>query len=215
VSDEEFDGSAPRPAGDRARSAGGRHRRSNAPSKPAPGEGPVQRPVRGGRSRLTSVTRVLALLCLPAAAAAGVFWIQKPTVRLPTSLLSGTTQSAMAAAKSSVQTILSYDYRSIGADIARARADTTGVFEQQYTGTASQLLSEAKQVKAIVQATIGSSGVVSAARNEVVVLLFVDQASVRQLTGQKAPTTRIDQSRVQATMTRVQGRWLVSALAAL
>ena len=47
------------------------------------------------------------------------------------------------------------------------------------------------------------------------VLLFVDQASVRKTPGAKTPTTRIDQSRVRVTMTLVNGRWLVSDLAAL
>jgi Mce-associated membrane protein len=180
----------------------GRHRRDDEPA-------------RAERSRRTSAPLVIALLCLPAAVAAVVFWVQTPAVPAATSLLSASSQSAVAAAKSSVHTILSYDYRSIDADIASAKADTTGEFAHQYSGTASQLLSEAKQVKAIVQATIGSSGVVSTAKGDVVVLLFVDQASVRQVTGQKTPTTRIDQSRVQVTMTRVNGKWLVSALAAL
>jgi hypothetical protein len=45
--------------------------------------------------------------------------------------------------------------------------------------------------------------------------VFVDQASVKQLPGQRTPTTRIDQSRVRMTMTKVDGRWKVSQLAAL
>jgi Mce-associated membrane protein len=180
----------------RGRSAGGRHRR-------------------GGGSRRRSATVVLVALWLPAAAAAIVFWVQTPAPKAPASLLSANNHSAEVAAKSAVHTILSYDYRSIGADIAAAKADTTGEFARQYSTTATQLLSEAKQVKAIVQATIGSAGVVSATNNEVVALLFVDQASVRQTAGAKTPTTRIDQSRVQVTMTRVNGKWLVSSLAAL
>jgi Mce-associated membrane protein len=157
----------------------------------------------------------MAWLCLPVAAAAIVFLVETPSSPAAPSLLSPASANAVAAAKTSVQTILSYDYRSINADIAKAKADSTGVFAHQYAGTAAQLLSEAKQEKAIVQATIGSSGVVSASANNVVVLLFVDQASVREASGQKSPTTRIDQSRVRVTMTLVRGRWLVSALAAL
>jgi hypothetical protein len=192
----------------------GRHRRES------PSRLRVDR--RSGRS---AATLVLALLCLPAAAAAIVFWQQTPsagsrnapplTANAAGSLLSATNQGAVAAAKSEVHSILSYDYRSISTDIARAKLDTTGVFAHQYASTASQLLSEAQQVKAIVQATVGSSGVVSTAPNEVVVLLFVDQASVRQTPGQKTPTTRIDQSRVRVTMSHVNGKWLVSDLAAL
>ena len=43
----------------------------------------------------------------------------------------------------------------------------------------------------------------------------VDQATVKQVPGEKTPTTRIDQSRVRVTMTKVDGKWLVSELAAL
>jgi Mce-associated membrane protein len=188
------------------RPAPGRHRRTTEPADRS-------------RSRQTTATLVLALLCVPAAAAALIFWLVTPSSAASSSapgpLLSANTQSALTAAKSSAQAILSYDYRSIGPDIARAKADTTGVFAHQYAGTAARLLSEAKQVKAIVQATVGSAGVVSASPSAVVVLLFVDQASVRQDHGQKSPQTRIDQSRVRATMTKVGGTWLVSDLAAL
>lgn len=122
---------------------------------------------------------------------------------------------ALAAARSAAQDILSYDYRSLQAGIDRAKAETTGPFAKQYADTARQLLTQAKQVQAIVQATVGSAGVVDRSSDGVVVLLFVDQASVKQLPGAKAPDTRIDQSRVRLTMTREHGRWLVSALAAL
>jgi Mce-associated membrane protein len=142
------------------------------------------------------------------------FAVTTPTSS-PPSLLSSTDSSALRAARTSVHTILSYDYRTITTDIANAKADSTGVFAGQYASTAKQLLSEASQVKAIVQATVGSAGVVSASGDNVVVLLFVDQATVRKTPGKATPTTRIDQSRVRVTMTRVGGRWLVSDLAAL
>jgi Mce-associated membrane protein len=157
----------------------------------------------------------MALLCVPAAVAALVFWQQTPNASARSSLVSPSNEVAVAAAKTAVHSILSYDYRKISQDIAQAKSQTTGLFAQKYATTASRLLSEAKQVRAIVQATVGSSGVVSAAPNQVVVLLFVDQAAVRRTPGQKSPTTRIDQSRVRVTMSRVNGKWLVSDLAAL
>ena len=66
-----------------------------------------------------------------------------------------------------------------------------------------------------MQASPAAPGVESATAGQVVVLLFVDQASVKQTAGQGTPSTRIDQSRVRLTMTLVDGRWLVSSLAAL
>jgi Mce-associated membrane protein len=181
---------------------GGRHRR-------------VATPRRNKRER---AALVLAVLCLPVAAAAIVFLAVTPSSSPSASsgsLLSGTSRAGLAAAKIAVPTILSYDYRSIGSDIAKAKAVETGVFAKQYTQVAQPLLAQARRIKAIVQATVGSAGVVSEDHDNVVVLLFVDQATVRQDRNQPAPQTRIDQDRVLATMTKVNGRWFVSALAAL
>lgn len=166
-------------------------------------------------------TAVFALLCLPAAAAIIVFLLRTPASGAAAgpgggiSLTGPTGKQAMTAARSAAQQVLSYDYRSIATDIKRAQDDATGSFAKQYSSTASQLLAQAKQQRAIVQATVGAGGVVSATTHDVVVLLFVDQASVRQPAAQKSPTTRIDQSRVQLTMTRSGDRWLISRLQAL
>jgi Mce-associated membrane protein len=122
---------------------------------------------------------------------------------------------AVAAARIAAHDLLSYDYRTIDTDIARAKSETTGEFASQYASTAAQLLAQAKQVRAIVQAKPSTPGVITATGNQVVVLVFVDQLSVKEVAGSRTPTTRIDQSRVRMTMTRVGDRWLVSQLAAL
>lgn len=173
----------------------GRHRAATA-SQPRP------------RRLFPALLTVIGLL---AAVAVVVLGLHDRTAQASESAQS----EAVAAAREAAQDVLSYDYRSLDKDTARARAQTTGRFRAQYDDTAKQLLAQAKQVKAIVQASIGTAGVVSASGDEVVVLLFVDQASVKQLTGAKTPTTRIDQSRVRMTMSRVHGKWLVSALSAL
>jgi Mce-associated membrane protein len=154
---------------------------------------------------------VLLVLCLVAAAALAVLQLQRrdrqATERART--------QAVSAARAAASDILGYDYRSLDASIRRARAQTTGAFRTEYDKTSKTLLPQATKVKAIVQATIGSAAVMSATGERVQVLLFVDQATVKQVAGEKTPTTRIDQSRVRVTMTRVGGRWLVSELSAL
>jgi Mce-associated membrane protein len=150
-------------------------------------------------------------LCVPAAAAVVVLDLHDRSADATDDARAG----AVVAGRSDVEDLLSYDYRSLDADMSRAKAESTGVFAAQYAQTAARLAQEAKATRAIVQATASNPGVVSASKNQVVVLLFVDQASVKQLTGATSPTTRIDQSRVQVTMTRIDGRWLVSQLSAL
>ena len=163
------------------------------------------------RPSLTIVAVVVAALCVALAAADVVLWLRDRDA--------GSTEkgrdAALAAARVAARDILSYDYRTLDADIAKAKAETTGLFAQQYAGTSGTLLAQAKQLRAIVQATPSNPGIVSASDDEVVVLMFVDQASVKQLSSQKSPTTRIDQSRVRMTMTQVGGKWKVSQLAAL
>jgi Mce-associated membrane protein len=176
----------------------GRHRAAHRPPR---------RPGAIGR-RLVAV---LTILCLAATATLGVLLLRRHDRK---AIETARTQ-AVGAARTAAGDILGYDYRSVEESIRRARADTTGTFRKQYDTTAKTLLPQAKQLKAIVQATVGSAAVMNATTSRVVVLLFVDQATVKQVPGEKTPTTRIDQSRVRMTMTHVDGRWLVSELTAL
>lgn len=185
-------------------------------AEPARPQGRHRRAEQPGPSRLPAVTAVLLVLCLVPAGLAAFFAVDRPTgTASPASLTGPNARAATVAATRSVVNVLSYSYKSITADVRRAEADATGVFLKQYRSTADQLLSESRQEKAIVQATVGSTGVVSAGPGNVVVLLYVDQATVRQPRGPSSNTTRIDQSRVRVTMTKVGPRWLISQLAAL
>ncbi|HET7312211.1 MAG TPA: hypothetical protein VFJ17_12900 [Mycobacteriales bacterium] len=157
------------------------------------------------------VTAIVSALCLVVAGCDVVLWLHNRRGES----IDNARVSALAAAKRAAHDILSYDYRNLDADIAKAKSETTGLFARQYAGSAATLLAQARQLRAIVQATPSVPGVVSATGDEVVVLVWVDQASVKQLTGQKTPTTRIDQSRVRMTMTKVGGAWKVAQLAAL
>jgi Mce-associated membrane protein len=157
------------------------------------------------------VTAVVAALCVVLGGCDAALWLHNRR----DSSADQARAHALAAAKRAARDILSYDYRNLDADIAKAKSETTGLFARQYAGSADTLLAQARQLRAIVQATPASPGVVSATKDEVVVLVWVDQASVKQLAAQKTPTTRIDQSRVRMTMTNVDGHWKVSQLAAL
>ncbi|HET6818363.1 MAG TPA: hypothetical protein VFH66_14140 [Mycobacteriales bacterium] len=158
------------------------------------------------------LTAVVAALCVALLAADVVLWLHN---RHGAAVERARSQ-AVAAAREAARDILSYDYRSLKTDIAKAKSETTGLFAKQYAGTAGTLLAQAAELRAIVQATPASPpAVVSATSDEVVVLVFVDQASVKQPAGAKTPATRIDQSRVQMTMTKVGDTWKVSQLAAL
>lgn len=157
------------------------------------------------------VAVVAAVLCLPVAAAIPTLAARERDAAADQAART----DAATAAKQAVEHILSYDYRTVDEDIARVKSEATGEFAVQYKQSADKLAAQAEQVRAIVQATASQPAVVAVDGDEVVVLIFVDQASVKELEGAKSPTTRIDQSRVRLTMTRVGDRWLVSQLTAL
>jgi Mce-associated membrane protein len=161
--------------------------------------------------RSSLVSLVAAALCIPAAV--GV-------VLLGTKASQATEREearhdALRAAAGIARDILSYDYRTIGDDIGRARAETTGAFARQYDAASTELRREALATHAIVQARVRDTGVVTASGSRVVVLVFADQVSVTRTAAAATPTTRLIPSAVQMTLSKVAGHWKVSALSAV
>ena len=115
------------------------------------------------------------------------------------------------AARSAVTAVLSYDYRSLGTNIASAEPLLTGDAKKQYREVSAPLLSTAPGIQAITKATVRTSTVLSSGPKQAEVLLFVDQTS--SSTSLKTP--RVDQSRILVTLTRSGQRWLVSTLTAV
>lgn len=119
---------------------------------------------------------------------------------------------AVAAAESRTVDLLSYDYRHLDRDFARAEAGLTGRFAKDYAKTTeSAVRPTAEQVHAVVKAEVVSSSVVRAAQNEVVVLLFVNQTT----TSTRVDGPQVDLNRVRMTLTRVGDGWRISAVTAL
>lgn len=158
------------------------------------------------------MTRLLsAALCLVMAVLVAVLTQRESDARA----VDHARHDALLAAPRIVRDVLSYDYRTMDADIAQARRDTTGAFAQQYDAYATDLESKAVANRAIVQAQPQAPGIVSASAHRVVILVFVDQVSVRQPQASAQPTTSAAQSRVQLTLQKVGSRWLLVALSAV
>jgi Mce-associated membrane protein len=120
--------------------------------------------------------------------------------------------AALAAARVEIPRILSYDYRRISADLARAASNTTGQFRGQFGILASQLIGPAAaQEHTVTRATVPGAAVVSATAGRVVVLLFIDQIT----TSKAQPQPQQVASQIQVTMERAGGRWLVAQFRAL
>ncbi len=120
--------------------------------------------------------------------------------------------AALAAAESHAVDLLSYDYRHLDRDFARAGKALTGGFADDYaTTTETVVRPTALQVKAVVTAEVAASSVVRASQNKVVVLLFVNQTT----TSTRVEGPKVDLNRVRLTLVRVDGEWLVSKVVAL
>jgi len=105
--------------------------------------------------------------------------------------------------------LLTYDYRTLADDAARAQAAVTGAFAEQYRQYADQMLApNAKEQNFVTKATVRNSAVVSADTDQVVVLVFLDQAT----TSKALTAPRLDNVGVRVTATDVDGKWLISQL---
>jgi Mce-associated membrane protein len=159
------------------------------------------------RWRITSMA-ALAVLTAGAAAAAVSLGLRAGQ----DDAVAAARTAALAAARTEIRQILSYDYRRIGADLARARGDTTGEFRGEFQLLASQLIRPAATAQhTITWATVPGAAVVSATPDRVVVLLFIDQDTASRA----APQPQQVGSQVRVTMQRVAGRWLIAQFRAL
>lgn len=166
--------------------------------------------------RRGAVTAALALVVVAGLVAIGVLgWRYQDGRRTA----QARTQ-AVAAARKAAPVVLSYDYRHLDRDFARARGYLTGAFRKQYQKTTATVVAQtAAKYHGVVKATLGApSGgvattvsVVSASPDKVVVLLFVNQVT----TSTQVSGSRLDLNRVRMTLTRTSGGWKVSAVDAL
>ncbi|MGJ5752501.1 Mce-associated membrane protein [Streptomyces puniciscabiei] len=171
-------------------------------------------PPRGlGRRVLTAVLGVVLVAALVMAAVLGWQYRQGRQAEQARG-------EALAAARKAAPVVLSYDYRHLGRDFARARALLTGHFRDQYGRTTKTVVAPtATKYHGVVKATVATPSdggapavsVVSASPDRVVVLLFVNQITEST----QVPEPRLDLNRVRMTLTRTSGGWKVSGVDAL
>lgn len=177
---------------------------TTAPETTAPEASPGgERPPNGRRVAL-ALTAALLVALAAVAATLGWNWYQAAA-------LAQDRKAASTAARTAVVDLLSYDYRTLDADLARGRQGLAPGFRQEYERvTATSVRPIAAKQQVVTTATVPAVSIVSATRESVEVLMFVDQ-----LTTSADQKNVVNVSRVQVTMVPSDGRWLVSALRAL
>ncbi|MGW2565016.1 hypothetical protein [Streptomyces sp. NPDC001537] len=168
-------------------------------------EGSAPPPPRSGRRLLPALLGVLLVAALVAASLLGRQYAQGRQAESARS-------QALAAAKEAAPVVLSYDYRHLDRDFARARTLLTGHFKDQYGKTTTTVVGPtARKYHGVVKATVPAASVASASPDKVTVLLFVNQVTQStQVSG-----SRLDLNRVRMTMSRTSEGWKVSAVDAL
>lgn len=123
----------------------------------------------------------------------------------------GTERAAASQARTSIEQMLSYNYKTIDAQAAQIEGLLTGSFKGEFTAAMDKDIKPlAVKNQTVVQAKVSDIGVMSSSATTVKVLAFVNQARIG--TDQKDPV--VDQNRVMATMTKVGDRWLISKVEA-
>lgn len=116
-------------------------------------------------------------------------------------------QAAGAAAQRVAQdyavTLTSMDSKNLDENFAAVLEGSTGEFHDMYRQSSAQLRQMLIARKATGHGVVIDSAVKSTTKDEVVVLLFVDQT----VTNTDVPDPRIDRSRVVMTMQQVGGQW--------
>ncbi|MEV5329369.1 hypothetical protein AB0K67_35005 [Nonomuraea sp. NPDC052634] len=123
--------------------------------------------------------------------------------------------AAVAAAKKLAPDLLSYDYRTVEEDLARAGTFTTGELTEHYKELAKTLVSRAKEQKIVQNVSVAAAGVERAEPGRVEVLLFVNTGTVKEIPGKEGLQQEFTQNRARFVMVRQDSRWLVAGLSTL
>ena len=186
------------------------HLAGPAPAPATPTETPADVPAYDvGRRRLPARVLLVALglVVLLLGALAG-YLVTRPAGNA----LEQHRRDALTAARSSSRLVFSYDYRHLAKDFAAAQAVTTGAFRKEYAATTGKLVSDvAPRYQAVVVADVSNAAIESATADRAVVLVFVNQQSTSTVT----KAAKLTQSRLEMTLVRIGGNWLVSGVKAL
>ena len=120
--------------------------------------------------------------------------------------------AASSAARSIIEKLLGYDYRTFDRHTKDVSALLTWRFRNEFVQAATTLVKPlAVQNQAVVLAKVSKTSVMSTpGQADVRILVFVDQRT----TSAKLERPQVDQNRVILTMSQVDGRWLVSKIEA-
>jgi Mce-associated membrane protein len=186
---------------------------AGTPTQASPVKHPVDEPPRRPRAGSGFPGGVNAVVAVVALAVAVAVVLTVVVTGLSGRTGSNPSGSATAAAENAAsvgaKAALSYDYRHLTADFSAAEKLMTPSFKADYIGqTTRNVKAPATKFHAVSVATIEGAGVASISSSKATVLVFVDQ-TVRN---SQLSAPRLDRSRVQVSLVRSHGKWLINNL---
>lgn len=121
-------------------------------------------------------------------------------------------QSAISAADTYGVYLSSYNYNNLtssNSTWAEVQSNSTAAFATKFNQTKSTLSTLIKDYHATASGKVVAAGLTSVSSSQAVVLLFIDQTVTNSAT---KPNTQIEPLRVQLSMMRQNGKWLISDL---
>jgi Mce-associated membrane protein len=117
-------------------------------------------------------------------------------------------QSVLRTAQQYAIDFGSYDYRHLDADFAKVASHLTPAFKKSYVESSSKLEPTIVQYKGASTATVQGIGLTNLTESRALVVILLDQ---RISTSQSA-TPRIDRNRLEMTLVKSDGKWLINKL---
>ena len=117
--------------------------------------------------------------------------------------------AALSAATTGVASVLSYNYKSLDSDFAKAEATLTPSFRKSYQATTAKAVQPlAAKYQAVSTAQVSAAGIIASTTSAAKVLVFVSQ----QVTNTQLSAPRLDRSRIEVELVHTKGQWLINKL---
>ncbi len=116
--------------------------------------------------------------------------------------------AGMQAATQLTQKVLSYDWKTLDADIKASEAVLAPSFRSEYAKTMAEIKEQTVKNQVKLTASVVAASVITASEQKVVALVFVNQLT----TAKGAGNQRVSVVRARVTLSRGSGEWRVSEL---
>ena len=155
----------------------------------------------------------LVVLCLVLAALAGFAWWRSENPEdgaAPDGAITSAQarDAGMQAAAKLTEQVLSYDWKTLDADMKSAQKLLAPSFRSKYAETLNKVKAQTVKNQVELKASVVATSIVSATEDKVVALVFVNQVT----TAKGTDNQRLDQNRVLVTLGRDGGEWRVSKM---